>query len=102
MTAPRTNMPNPPRADVAGNLSMVLLSRSPETARLFRARFPVNGKTPPQRVLEGGVEQARVIAERERPDVMVVEGARHDASELLALEPIVVREPGMSVIFLSS
>jgi pilus assembly protein CpaE len=86
---------------IAGRLNVVLVSRSAETARAFTSRFSDRGEAP-HRVIEGGVEQARLIAQRERPEVLVVEGVRHDESELLALEPLMLKEPGMSVIFLSN
>lgn len=86
---------------IAGRLNVVLVSRSAETARAFTSRFSESGQAP-HRVVEGGVEQARMIAQRERPELLVVEGSRHDESELLALEPLMLKEPGMSVIFLSN
>jgi pilus assembly protein CpaE len=88
-------------AVIAANLNIVLVSRSRETVQRFRACFPVNGHTS-CRVVEGGVEQARAAIEKERADAIVVEGVRHDEAELLALEPLVLKEPGMSVVFLSS
>ncbi|HKU71945.1 MAG TPA: AAA family ATPase [Burkholderiales bacterium] len=86
---------------IAGRLNVVLVSHSAETARAFTSRFAEGGQAP-HRVFEGSVEQARMIAQRERPELLVVEGSRHDESELLALEPLMLKEPGMSVIFLSN
>jgi pilus assembly protein CpaE len=93
---------DPLEAVIAANLKIVLLSRNRDTAQTFRSFFHINGQAAPQRIVEGGVEQARLIAEKDRPDVLVIEGARHDESELLVIEPLVLRDPGMSVIVLSN
>src|SRR5688572_26979150 len=100
----RLRMPmhrDPLEAVIAANLKIVLVSRNHDTGKIFRSFFQLNGKVAPQRVVEGGVEQARLIAEKDRPDVLVIEGTRHDESELLMLEPTVLREPGMSVVVVS-
>jgi pilus assembly protein CpaE len=49
----------------------------------------------------GGVEQAGRIADQEHPDVLIIEGVRHDEEELLALELVTPRHPNMAAIFLS-
>lgn len=85
---------------MAAHLNIVLVSRSSQTAQLFRAGLPADGQS--HRVIEGGVEQALLAAEKMRPDALVVEGARHDEAELLALEPLVLTDPGCSVVFLSN
>ena len=87
-------------AVMAANLGIVLVSRSRQTAQLFRAGLPANGQSQ-HVVVEGGVEQALSAAEKMRPDVLVVEGTRHDEAELLALEPLVLKDAGRSVVFLS-
>lgn len=86
---------------MAANLGIVLVSRSRQTAQLFRAGLPANGQSQHQ-VIEGGVEQALLAVEKMRPDVLVVEGSRHDEAELLALESLVLKDPGRSVVFLSN
>jgi pilus assembly protein CpaE len=92
---------DPLEAVIAANLKIVLVSRSRETTELFRSSLQGSGQAL-HRVVEGGAEQARLVAEKERPDALVIEGTRHDESELLALEPLVLNQPGMTVIFLSS
>lgn len=49
----------------------------------------------------GGVEQAARVAEQERPDVLLIEGVRHDEEELMALGPLTLRYRNMAVILLS-
>ena len=49
----------------------------------------------------GGVEQAGRVADEKHPDVLIIEGARRDEEELLALERVTPRHPNMAVIMLS-
>src|SRR5258708_3300784 len=49
----------------------------------------------------GGAPLAARIAEQERPDVMLIEGERHDTSEFGVLEPLTARHPDIAVILLS-
>jgi len=49
----------------------------------------------------GGVEQVGRVADQEHPDVLLVEGVRHDQEELAALERVTPRFPNMAVIMLS-
>jgi pilus assembly protein CpaE len=86
---------------MAANLGIVLVSRSRQTAQLFRAGLPADGQSQHQ-VIEGSVEQALLAVEKLRPDVLVVEGSRHDEAELIALESVVLKDPGRSVVFLSN
>jgi pilus assembly protein CpaE len=51
--------------------------------------------------VRGGVEQIGRIAEQEHPDLVLVEGVRHDGDELAALERVTPRFPSMAVIMLS-
>lgn len=49
----------------------------------------------------GGVDQAARAAEQAQPDVLIVEGVRHDAEELALLERIAPRHPAMAIVLLS-
>jgi pilus assembly protein CpaE len=49
----------------------------------------------------GGIDQAATIAEQELPDVLLIEGTRHDADELAQLERLIARHPALVVILLS-
>lgn len=59
----------------------------------------------PSRVLtrhEGGISKLRTLAEQEHPDVIIVEGLCHDASELAPIEFITTHYPQMIIIMLCS
>ena len=59
----------------------------------------------PSRVLtrhQGGISKLRTLAEQEHPDVIIVEGLCHDASELAPIEFITTHYPQMIVIMLCS
>jgi pilus assembly protein CpaE len=49
----------------------------------------------------GGAPLAARIAEQEHPDVMLIEGERHDYTEFAVLEPLTARHPGTAVLLLS-
>jgi len=49
---------------------------------------------------EGGISKLRTIAEQEQPDVIIVEGLCHDASELAPIEFVTTSYPQMIVIML--
>ena len=59
----------------------------------------------PSRVLtrhQGGISKLRTLAEQEHPDVIIVEGLCHDASELAPIEFVTTHYPQMIVIMLCS
>jgi len=49
---------------------------------------------------EGGLSKLRTVAEQERPDIIIVEGLYHDASELAPVEFVTTHFPQMIVIML--
>lgn len=49
----------------------------------------------------GGVEQVGRVADREQPDILLIEGVRHDMEELTALERVTPRYPNLALIMLS-
>ena len=49
---------------------------------------------------EGGLSKLRAVAEQERPDIIIVEGLYHDASELAPVEFVTTHFPQMIVIML--
>jgi pilus assembly protein CpaE len=51
---------------------------------------------------EGGISKLRSIAEKEHPDVIIVEGLCHDAGELAPIESITTSYPQMIIIMLCS
>lgn len=51
---------------------------------------------------EGGISKLRILAEQERPDVIIVEGLCHDASDLAPIEFVTNKYPQMIVIMLCS
>jgi pilus assembly protein CpaE len=53
------------------------------------------------RLHAGGAAQAARIAEREQPDILLVEAEGDGAVELTALEPLIAGHPGMAVILLA-
>src|SRR6266567_9612043 len=59
----------------------------------------------PSRLLtchEGGISKLRTLAEREHPDVIIVEGLCHDAGELAPVESVTTNYPQMIIIMLCS
>lgn len=59
----------------------------------------------PSRLLtrhEGGISRLRTLAEQECPDVIIVEGLCHDASELAPVEFVTTNYPQMIIIMLCS
>ena len=50
---------------------------------------------------QGGISKLASVAQQEHPDVIVVEGLCHDASELAPIEFITTNYPQMIVIMLS-
>lgn len=51
---------------------------------------------------EGGISKLRSIAEKEHPDVIIVEGLCHDAGELAPIESVTTSYPQMIIIMLCS
>ncbi len=51
---------------------------------------------------EGGISKLRALAEQEQPDVIIVEGLCHDASELAPVEFVTAIYPSMMIIMLCS
>jgi pilus assembly protein CpaE len=51
---------------------------------------------------EGGISKLRAIAEKEHPDVIIVEGLCHDAAELSPIESVTNNYPQMIIIMLCS
>lgn len=77
---------------------------SPSMTSLQDQRL-VLGQTNPSRIIachEGGISKLRTVAEQEHPDVIIVEGLYHDASELAPIEFVTTHYPQMTVIMLCS
>lgn len=51
---------------------------------------------------EGGISKLRALAEQEQPDVIIVEGLCHEASELAPIEFVTAIYPSMMIIMLCS
>jgi pilus assembly protein CpaE len=51
---------------------------------------------------EGGMSKLRNVAEQDRPDIIIVEGMYHDASELAPVEFVTMHHPQTMVIILCS
>ena len=51
---------------------------------------------------EGGISKLRAIAEKEHPDVIIVEGLCHDGGELSPIESVTTSYPQMIIIMLCS
>jgi pilus assembly protein CpaE len=49
---------------------------------------------------EGGISKVRVLADQERPDIIIVEGLCHDAGDLMPIELLTAQYPNMFVIML--
>ncbi len=90
---------DPIETSMATNLKIALVS--PNKGTVDHVRSLLNGDCEALIVAPGGVEQATRVAEQERPDVLIVEGASHDETDLGVLEVVTSRHPGMGVILLS-
>jgi pilus assembly protein CpaE len=77
---------------------------SPNIGSVEHLRALLNGWDSSLRVTAtaGGVEQVGRVADQEHPDVLLVEGTRHDQEELIALERVAPRYPNMAMIMLSA
>ena len=75
---------------------------SPSTKSLNDLSLMLERSSPPVAVArhEGGISKLRNVAEQERPDVIIVEGLFHDASELAPVEFVTGHFPHMIVIML--
>ena len=75
---------------------------SPSTKSLHDMSLMLEGGSPPTAVVrhEGGMSKLRNVAEQERPDIIIVEGMYHDASELAPVEFVTSHYPQTIVIML--
>jgi len=75
---------------------------SPSTKSLQELSVILERSGPPTTVVryEGGISKLRNVAEQERPDIIVVEGLYHDASELAPVEFVTTHYPQTIVIML--
>lgn len=75
---------------------------SPSTKSLHDLSMMLERGDPPHTIVlhEGGLSKLRAVAEQERPDIIIVEGLYHDASELAPVEFVTTHFPQMIVIML--
>lgn len=75
---------------------------SPSTKSLNDLSLILERGSPPVAVVrhEGGISKLRTVAEQELPDIIIVEGLYHDASELAPVEFVTTHYPQMIVIML--
>jgi hypothetical protein len=75
---------------------------SPSTKSLHDMSLMLEGGIPPTAVVrhEGGMSKLRNVAEQERPNIIIVEGMYHDASELAPVEFVTSHYPQTIVIML--
>ena len=75
---------------------------SPSTKSLQELSVILESSGPSTTVVrhEGGISKLRNVAEHERPDIIVVEGLYHDASELAPVEFVTTHYPQTIVIML--
>jgi pilus assembly protein CpaE len=90
-------------ADVRIALPLKIAVLSPEVAMLDELRHQLQSWDSSLRLTlaPGGVGEAGATAEHEQPDVLLIEGARHDVHELAELERLTARYPALAVILLS-
>jgi pilus assembly protein CpaE len=88
-------------ASMVSKLKIAIVS--PHKATIEHLRALLQGWDSSLRVaaVAGGVEQVGRLADSEHPDVLLVEGVRHDEEEIAALERITPRYPAMAAIMLS-
>src|SRR5512139_3764780 len=77
---------------------------SPSTQSLQEISAILEHANPSHQVTlhEGGISKLRMLSEQEHPDVIIVEGMCHDASELAPIEAITSSYPQMTIIMLCS
>src|SRR6476620_8707577 len=75
---------------------------SPSTKSLHELSLIMERTNPPRVIVchEGGISKVRAVAEQDRPDIIIVEGLYHDASELAPVEFVTTHFPQMIVIML--
>lgn len=86
---------------LVSNLKIAIVSPRQKTRTALSLALAGAGRDPAFTLVDGGVEQAWRVIEQEEPDVLLIEGREHDESELLAIQPIALSRPGMSVVLLS-
>jgi pilus assembly protein CpaE len=92
---------DPITTTLATDLRIAAISPQPQTLETLRNLIDTGTRSGNLVLVPGTSEAAAAVASKERPDVLVVEGTRHDASDLLALEPVVAQNPGIAVMLLS-
>jgi len=77
---------------------------SPSTKSLHDLSLIMERTNPPRVIVchEGGISKVRAVAEQDRPDIIIVQGLYHDASELAPIEFVTTHYPQMIVIMLCS
>lgn len=83
-------------------MKIAIISPSPQSLQEISA---ILERGNPSRLVtrhEGGISQLRILAEQERPNVIIVEGMCHDASELEPIEAVTNKHPQMIIIMLCS
>ena len=86
---------------ILSNMKLALISRNKETNERIRGLVESLDGQASLHTVAGGLEQAASVAAKERPDVMLLEGVRHDEHELLLIEPLTLSHPRMAVVLLS-
>src|SRR5690349_14918676 len=75
---------------------------SPNPGHLQDIRQVTEGRGHTALLYEGGKSRMRDIADRDRPDVMLVDGICCDVGELSHVEDVTSRHPGTVVVLLCS
>jgi pilus assembly protein CpaE len=81
---------------------MKIAAISPNTAHLDEIAGVLQAKGHVTSLFEGGKSRMREVAEREEPDLMLVDGMCCDVAELAQVEYITTHHPSLAVILLCS
>ena len=81
---------------------MKIAAISPSTAHLDEIAAVLQAKGHVTSLFEGGKSRMREVAEREEPDLMLVDGMCCDVAELAQVEYITTHHPSLAVILLCS
>ncbi|HEX7643176.1 MAG TPA: AAA family ATPase [Burkholderiaceae bacterium] len=75
---------------------------SPSTTSMENLRAILERGNPGRRIAchEGGISQLRAVAERDHPDVIIVEGLCRDTRELVPIEAVTAQFPRLFIIML--
>ncbi len=82
-------------------MKIVAVSKNQHTLDDLRSHFAIEKSLLEVFFFNGGILQAEVAIDQNRPSLLILEAARGDKAELAELELVSLRHPGMAIILLA-